>query len=72
MEAAETGEDTSFTSSLLKGRVWKRFLEQHATTAQFERVMQDVQAGRKDPYTAVDELLKAGRLSLREGKGRKH
>ena len=61
---------TSFTSSLLKEELWKRFLEQQATTAQFERVMQDVQAGRKDPYTAVDELLESI-TPVVERKGRK-
>jgi LAO/AO transport system kinase len=48
---------TSFTSLLLKEELWKRFMGSHAGTVQFKRVMEEVQAGREDPYTAVDELL---------------
>ncbi len=60
----------SFTSSLLREELWKRFLEQHAKTAQFERVMEEVQAGKKDPYTAVDEILKCWALFDRGGAGK--
>jgi LAO/AO transport system kinase len=49
---------TSFTYLLLKEELYERFMETHAGTVQFRRMMEEVEAGREDPYTAVYELLK--------------
>ena len=47
----------SFTELLLKEELWKRFLERRRTSSHFRQIMALVEDGRKDPYTAVDELL---------------
>jgi LAO/AO transport system kinase len=49
----------SFISLLLKEELWKRFMEAEAGTVQFQRMIGEAQAGKKDPYTVVDELLES-------------
>ena len=56
----------SFISLLLKEELWKRFMEAEAGTVQFQRMVGEVQAGKKDPYTVVDELLENITLSGRK------
>jgi LAO/AO transport system kinase len=48
----------AFMSLLLKEELWKRFMEAESGSVQYQRVIDEVETGKKDPYTAVDELLK--------------
>jgi hypothetical protein len=53
-------------SLLLKEELWKRFMEAEAGTVQFQRMIDEVQTGKTDPYNAVDELLENITLSGRK------
>ena len=46
-------------SLLLKEELWKRFIEAEAGTVQFQRMIDEVQTGKTDPYSAADELMKS-------------
>ena len=60
----------AFMSLLLKEELWRRFMEAEAGSVQFQRVIDEVQVGKKDPYSAVDQLLKS-RTPAGKQKGRK-
>ena len=60
----------AFMSLLLKEELWKRFMETEAGTVQLQRMIDQVQTGKKDPYTSVDELLES-LAPIGEKKGRK-
>jgi len=50
---------TAFMSLLLKEELWKRFVEAESGSVQFQRMIDEVRAGKEDPYTAVDRLMKS-------------
>lgn len=61
----------SFTELLLKEELWKRFLEERGNDSSFRQTMALVEDGKKDPYTAVDELLEhPGQTGKGKGRGR--
>jgi LAO/AO transport system kinase len=59
----------SFAELLLREELWKRFLEKRGKSSRFRQTMALVENGKKDPYTAVDELLENA-TSVDGGKGR--
>jgi putative protein kinase ArgK-like GTPase of G3E family len=56
----------AFTELLLKEELWKRFLEGRERSSPFQQIMADVEDGRKDPYTAVDELLQSAQATAKK------
>ena len=47
----------AFMMGLLKEEVWKRFSEKLGAGTEYQKIRDEVRAGKLDPYTAVDRLL---------------
>ncbi len=63
------GEKTEvFLLALLKEELWKKFTDKLGENSTFRRVVEDVRAGKTDPYSAIDRILDGVEIAERKKK----